>query len=193
MLKRIESREEIEKRNARKQMAAGIILVAIMVISTAGYAIVDRTKEQAILYKGNKFLRAGSGWQLSNSFITTRFLPSEVDEIQCNCISSAQEFADRQIYLVAFTDSERIAADEVLRNLQFLRVQRACLQEEQNNTGCEELPLKSCDDDTLLIIKTVKNTTMVYEEGKCILIEAPSENLTMAADRLVFSLYKIIS
>ena len=192
MLKRLENVHERERKRRRNQMIMGTILVAVMIVSTAGYAIIDRAKEQAVSYKGNKFLRTERGWQLHNSALVTRFLPGEVDFIPCNCASSASELADKQIYIDAYSTDEKIAADELLRNIQFLRVQQACLVGEENKTGCEELPLKSCDEDNIIIVRSTENITEVREEGRCIFIEAAPENLTMAADRFIFFLYKLI-
>lgn len=103
----------------------------------------------------------------------------------------------RMFYLVAFSTDEKMAADEIFRNLPVSHIQLACFEEDANRTECADLPLKNCFDDRILAVKIIRdeNETVVpraFQQNKCLFIESDSANITMAGDRVLFSLYGIM-
>ena len=64
----------------------------------------------------------------------------------------------------------------------------ACTEDQE---GCEDLPLKNCDDATqsngVVIFKRAEDTKISYSNN-CIVMEGASENLIKAVDKLDFIL-----
>ena len=218
-LKRIETKEAREKKHRINQTIIGVILVAIMLLSTLGYAVVNEQRAEKVNYQGFSFVRVQGGWAVEKQAfsLVTRYLPLDVENIPSNSISKANDFVNKQLYLVAFSSNEKFAAAEIVSNLPILRAQYVCLESEQNRTECADFPIKNCFDDKILIIKelnvekkdsnetnqtnvssesspvlsSLENAT-IYKQNKCNIIEADSESLLKAADRFLFQNYDII-
>lgn len=197
-LRRIETAAEREKKERNRSVIIGLILVILMILSTAGYAIRQEKQQENLKYKDFVFFRGENGWQLQKPFaLLTRFNPKEVESIPCNCRMQKQDFENQEIYFVAFNSDEKTAATELLKNLPVFRTQLACLEGEENKTGCEDLPIKNCFDDRIIIINEImdENKTVspeAYQQNKCLFINSNSDNITMTADRVLFSIYGII-
>ncbi|MBS3090449.1 hypothetical protein J4433_01630 [Candidatus Pacearchaeota archaeon] len=204
-MKRIETKAEREKKQRRNQIVVGVILVAIMVLSTAGYSIMDRSARQQQgrgerkQYNNFEFASSGGLWQLQNQNfgLVVRYLPQDVENISYSAKLSQNLFSGREIYFVALNDETKIAANEIARNLPALRVQLACLEEQANLAECADLPVKTCWDILIVINeKKFNNATLVnegiYQDENCIYIDSTAKNLIRAADRLLFGIYGII-
>lgn len=197
-LRKIETREEKERRERNRNIIVGLILVFVMILSTAGYAIRQEKQQEVIKYKDFVFIKGDNGWQLQKPFaLLTMFNPKEVENIPCNCRMQKGDFENQEIYFVAFNSDEKTAATELLKNLPAFRTQFVCLEGEENKTGCENLPLKNCFDDRIIVIREIKeeNETVspkAYQQNKCLFIESNSNNITMTADRVLFSIYGIM-
>lgn len=196
-LRKIETAAEKSKRERNRSIAIGLVLVVIMVLSTAGYAV-RQEKEETIKYNGFSFVKQEGGWQLQKPFsLLTAYNPKEVEAIQYNSKIQRSDLENKDVYFTAFDSEERIAANEIFKNLPVSRAQKVCLEEDANKTGCEELPLKNCYDNTIIVIKDIKDenvtvTPRAYQQARCIFIESDSYNITKVADRLLFSLYGIM-
>lgn len=197
-LRKIQTAKEKERKDRNRSVAIGIILVFVMILSTAGYAIRQGREEESLKYKGFTFMRDERGWLLQEPFtLLTRFNPKEVEGIGCSCRMGIDDFANQEVYFVAFSSDERTAAGEILGNLPIFRAQQACLEGDDNRTGCAELPLKNCFDNRIISIKVIKEenetfTPRAYQQNRCLFIEANPSNITRAADRALFSIYGII-
>lgn len=197
-LRKIETAEEKERKERNRNIIVGLILVFVMILSTAGYAIRQEKQQETLKYKDFVFVRQEAGWQLQKPFaLLTRFNPKEVESIPCNCRMQKQDFENQEVYFVAFNSDEKTAAAELLRNLPAFRTQLVCLEGEENKTGCENLPLKNCFDDRIIVINEIReeNETVspqAYQQNKCLFIKSNSDNITMTADRVLFSIYGII-
>lgn len=201
-MRKIETKTERLKRQRRNQITVGIILVAIMILSTAGYSIMDRSKteESTVNYNNFEFVQTQGVWQLQKQAfaLATRYLPKDVENVSYDGAFSADSFKDKEIYFVAFSDDARIAANEIARNLPVFRAQLACLEEDENRTECQDLPVKTCS--SLIVVFDEKRLnatefihTKVYQEENCIIIESSVQNIIKAADRLLFAVYGIMS
>ncbi len=197
-LRQIQTAKDKERKDRNRGIAIGIILVFVMVLSTAGYAIRQEKEQEIVKYKSFTFTRNENGWALEKPFaLLTRFNPKEVEEIGCNCRMVKEVFSNQEVYFVAFSSDERTAVGEILGNLPIFRAQQACLEGEDNRTGCADLPLKNCFDNTIIVVKAIKEgnetfTPRAYQQNRCLFIEANPQNITMAADRALFSIYGII-
>jgi hypothetical protein len=197
-LRKIQTAKEKERKDRNRSIAIGLILVVVMILSTLGYAIRQEKEQEVVKYKSFTFTRNENGWLLEKPFsLLTRFNPKEVEEIGCNCKMAREDFSNQEVYFVAFSSDERTAVGEILGNLPIFRAQQACLEGEDNRTGCADLPLKNCFDDRIISIKVIKEengtfTPRAYQQNRCLFIEANPINITMAADRALFSIYGII-
>lgn len=192
-IKRIETKSDREKREKRNKMFIGIVLVIVMLLSTAGYAIIERGKEDKVVYNGIKFTKTDNGWTwiTQNFEMLTQFNPREVKNISSNVVSTASKFISSNVYFVAYRFDEKAASDEIYRNLRPSRSQYVCLEENANDTECADLPLKSCLKDNVFVV-LVKNETKIYEQDNCVFIESDSDNIIKAADRFLFGAFGVI-
>lgn len=212
-LRKLSSKEVLERKKRRNQLIVGLILVAIMILSTAGYAI-EREKSESFSYNGFEFTSAQIGWQIINQpfNLVTRFLPQDVENISLAGYWSADDFAGQEVYFIAYTEEEKIAASEIARNLQFKRAQYACLEEDADLAVCQDLPIKTCSDAVISINQAsykdkADNETAslqeagqeeagiearIYKKDSCIMIEAEYNDLIKSADRFLFAVYKVI-
>jgi phosphotransferase system HPr-like phosphotransfer protein len=193
-LRKIETKKEQERRQRRNELIVGIFFIVIMILSTIGYSI-DREKEEKVVFNNIKFIKTAQGWKADNGLLT-RFLPKQVSNISTNILITADYFNGKKIYFSAQSYNELEAANEILRNIKIEKWQLACLEGEENKTGCENLPIKNCKENDIIVLREQKNETeektKIYRDERCIFIEAGSEELIKAADRFIFTIYKIL-
>lgn len=167
MIKKIRMQEEKTKKQRKNQIIIGVVLVALMVFSTAGYSFMNKEDgqngENEVIENGFSFIRSGEVWKLSLSsqdFYFT-YLPSEVKNVSMLGNFSFDRYAGKSVYFV----NESIAYPEIVNNLgrYLLKFQGACL-----NSNCGDLPIKTCGDN--LIVFSDVNESKVWEEGNCTFI-----------------------
>lgn len=195
-MQKILSKSQRERKVKRNQLIVGIVLVGLMLLSTAGYAFMDRTdssstNQNAINYKGIVFTRTSEYWnfQLNNLDFTTLYNPEEVKDINPLVYLSLQDYSGKPIYYVTEPSD---AESEFARNLDtriVLRMQKACIPDV--NCTDPNLPMKNCSVDNLIVIKepSKNEDEKVYQENKCIFIVSKYSNQTRYADAV---LYKIL-
>lgn len=206
-LRKLATKEVLERKKRRNQVIVGLVLVTIMILSTAGYAI-NREKSESFRYKEFEFSRSERGWQVMKQpfSLITRFLPQDVENISLFGSWSVNDFANKEIYFVAYRGEAKIAASEIARNLPFRRAQYACFEDDANLSGCEDLPLKTCLDEVIFINYLSSNVSSgnlsenetkhvearIFQNDSCVAIESEYEDLIKAADRFLFDVYGII-
>ena len=220
-MRALESREAKEKRDLRNKTILGLFIIFIMVFSTVGYALwwgaqdrdEDQTENPDVKIYGNyTFTRTENIWLTefvsgSEKIQVMAFhLPDELNGTNATNITikgtplTLDDFYGKAIYLVADDDNELMAAS----SFSFLggiagRMQRACLEEEENDTFClkENLPIRSCGDadeeHAVIIVKeTDIEPRVIYDKG-CLTVKGIGlENLTMASDKALFQLLGIL-
>jgi hypothetical protein len=177
-MRKIKSMSDIERIRRRNNIILGVVMIALLVGSTAGYSLMsaDSENENVAEERGFKFVRDGGMWRLNldeGEFFSFQYLPSEVGEVDVNVSIEFGDYSGQPLYFV----NPNEGAGEVLNVLgkYLLRYQEACFDigNEGNDTNeivCEgDLPLKDCNSN--LIIFEAGNETRVYEKGNCIFIE----------------------
>jgi hypothetical protein len=178
MIRRLKTREELDSKRKRNQIIIGVVLVGLMILSTAGYAILQNgstNNNQVLDYNGLKFIQTSQGWQLTvqtqTSAKTQTFyfqnLPNETQNISVIGNFNLNNFAGKPLYFVNNTGG----GQEILINLgrYIQRYQDACLS---NSTGCETLPIKTCKDNVVVFVggnggvKQVENCTYISGDIK---------------------------
>lgn len=183
MLKKIGNKHEIAKGKQRNQIIVGIILIGLMVVSTAGYAFLDNKKDvnsQTREYNGLQFVKSGQFWTTTIQGQTFYFsyLPEELGNVSISGDYSLGNYSQEPLYFV----NNNFASQEVVNNIgrYVLRYQDACLDK------CSDLPQKSCADN--LIIFMPGGESKVWKEENCVYLSGDS---AMAADTFVYRLLGI--
>jgi len=195
-IKKIESKKDIEKRERKNQLAIGLILISIMILSTAGYAF-ERTKQEKKIYKDVVFINDEKGFWTSEKLGTaTKFLPQEVNGINGSILISKSSVQEKVFYFDAFSSNEFTAANEIASNLLPSKTQQVCIEGEENKEGCENLPIKSCSDERLgtyiFIFKSEENSTLNLEKkDNCLFFNGGEESLIKAADKFIFMINNV--
>ncbi|MEK6918978.1 MAG: hypothetical protein AABW73_02970 [Nanoarchaeota archaeon] len=204
-MRELTSREEIEKKEKRNKTTLGIIMVLLMLLSTAGYALLNyqststdtssgtpiasNPSGQIVEYNKIKFVGQESGLWLfevqGNTFYSS-YTPEEVKHINVPFIN-IQAFSGQTVYY----SGNILAAREILTNINpyIIRSQEACLQESNiSNQKCEDnLPIKDCTNTFLVITEVGENeTSRVTTDNKCIIIKSKDTELLKTADALLF-------
>ncbi|MBU2496778.1 MAG: hypothetical protein KJ767_01830 [Nanoarchaeota archaeon] len=202
-----------KKTGEKKKNTWGMIItlfIAIMFLgSTIGYIFYSENQDnnnEIQTYKDYKFIQTDYGWQTNTDYgqIATTYLPQDVKEIECNCVFlNYQNMQTSKVYVIAMSENEKVAANELLKNLQFTNIQLACLPENANNDECANLPLKSCENanETMIIIFNEKNLISEEEnmskliEGRinfdngCLTLEG--KDLIKAADKSIYKIFGV--
>ena len=199
-MKKIITRAEREKIKKRNQLLMGVILVILMVFSTIGFALSGRTNSQeseVMEYKNIKFIREGGYWRFNynNKEFISRYNPVEVKDINVPISLRLEDFFNKPLYLSG--NSPEVFGEINIFMRDFVeRINLACIEEEKesNKTDiCENLPIKDCKKDNIIIVKESKinESERIYQEDKCIFIESSIENQTLYGDALLFKIFDI--
>ncbi len=190
-MRRIISKAEKERIARRNQWIIGIILVGLMVLSTAGYALTGKggQAEKKIEYNGYEFINKNGLWYASigNFPFVFRYPPSQ--EIQLNETNNSflkpiSKYFQEPLY-ISSENSE--AASEIYNNFKniALRIQPACLDE--NCT--QDYPVKNCSSNFIIIQKG--KSAKILQKEDCVFIQGPEENLTQITDEFLFKIIGI--
>lgn len=188
-MKRLVSRSEREKKAKKNQVIIGVLLVFLMLLSILGFALQGglgggQNNENKLEYNGFELTYLNGFWRIGNFAFT--YNPEEVPEIGLGLkdATSYQSFP-------AYVYSENSEAEtEIMRNLEIVaqRIQNACIDEP--GAECSEGdPTKTCEDNFIIIKEN--NSSSLRQEGGCVYIEGPSEELLKIADQFLFKILGI--
>ena len=194
-MRKILTKEEKEKKESRNKLIIGLVLVAIMVISTAGFAFFSAPQEKVskINYNSIDFILGENNlWQfnIQNFEFLTSFNPKDTENISVPVFKTINNFYGKPLFFLG----QGIAREEITRNLAIfvLRIQDACI--ENYESMCEEnAPIKNCSIDNVMIIKEPENKEdiKITQEENCIFIEASYDEQARVADALIFKILGI--
>jgi len=179
--------EKHEKKKQRNIVVGGIILIALMLFSTLGYAFINQEKENQneVSYLGKTFYLSNGYWiSQFNSFIFySSVYPKNLTQINSS-LKGINEYLNQPVYVYSEEENSRFS---VYKNLNEIatRIQDACIKE-----PCEgDLPLKNCADSKMFIIKE-SNETKVYQASGCVYIEGQQEELNSLTNSAIFKVFK---
>ncbi len=183
-MRKIKTAEEIARKQKRNQWLVGIVLVGLLVISSAGFSLMssdEKNGSEVVEEKGLKFYRQEGYWVSSIGDQAFRFsyLPSEVENISILGNYSLEDYSGLPLYFVG----ESEATYEILTNLARYveRYQEACF----NNSSCEgNLPIKDCSSNLIIF----EEGDGVYKEENCVFIES---NSVKTADAFLYNVLGI--
>jgi hypothetical protein len=163
-MRKIETGEQIERRRKRNAKIGGIIMLLILVISSAGYAFISSDSETGGNKSGGVY-GVGDRWALDVNGGTLYFSHSleNVSDIIVDTSFSLNDYYQKPLYVVS---DNPIITNEVGLSLgkYVIRMQNACYE---NCTS--DLPEKNCSDN--LIVYNPKIENKVYQKDNCIFID----------------------
>jgi len=187
-MRKIITVQDREKKETRNKVIIGIVLVVLLVFSTAGYAFYRTGSDEIkkILYKDIEFVLQNDGlWhaEVQGNELKTVFNPEETENISGFLSISLLNYQNKPLYFSY--DSDRQGVGEVVMNIgsHVGRVQHVCLDE------CEEdLPVKNCTENIIIIREGEE--TLIKQEDSCIYISGKGD-IIRASDAFIFKLFKI--
>ncbi|MFA5857219.1 MAG: hypothetical protein WC867_07690 [Candidatus Pacearchaeota archaeon] len=196
-MKKIVSKNQLEKKNQRNQIIIGLILIGLMLLSTAGYALTsnenENTTDEKVTYNNIQFIRSLDYWKFNarGYEFYTKYNPVELNYTEVIITNDLEGYKGQTLYISSGNGEPN---SELIRNIDnriLLRAQKACL----NNENCTNLnlPIKDCNNDNLVVFKEPKQNEKerVYQDNKCIIIVSSQENQTAYTDAFLFKLLNI--
>ena len=194
------TKEEIEKKDTRNKVIIGLIMVAILVLSTAGYAFFSGSEDtiKKVKYNEIEFVsNENSLWQfqIQNINFATQYNPYDTENISAPIFFSMTDYSSRPLFFSGTGQGKQ----EIARNLgNFVsRMQEVCVEDYISNREDEEcnvqLPIKNCSEENIIIFKNIENEnlTEIMQEENCIIISSTSEEQIKASDAFIFRILGI--
>ncbi len=170
MIKRIESKEEAERKRKLRVSILSIILLLILVLSTLGYAFFitpnDSTNNNQTppiennQNNQNKIGRITFNYQGQQLSLLSTY--QEIENIDVNITLTPANYAGKTLYISA--DNEGILRELANLGSFSARAQEACYGKCEKN-----LPEKNCTDN--IIVWNQSLNKKVYQRDSCIFIE----------------------
>ncbi len=182
-------RKEVSKQRILTYSMGGFIIL-LMVASAMNMWKGDQ--QETYNYKGIKFTKTEQGFWVGyngNQRIVLNYNPKDLEKISLPQNIGALNLASK-IYLTT-NDLKQNARpmDYFKRKIGITNMKPyACVEDKD---GCEELPLKSCEDSTeteAVVLFKRSDETKVTFKNNCLILEGTSENLIKAVDHLYFTL-----
>jgi hypothetical protein len=191
MRKIVSPKVEGKKKN-KKQLIIGIILIFIMMASTAGYAFSQflgggTTSSEKINYNDIQFTKSNGFWIATIQEMQFVFAnnPLQVNDTSPRINLTLNDYYQQPLYIYSENTN---AESEIYRNLDqiVLRKQYAC-PEGENCTS--DVPVKACNENFIIIKES--STDKILQDNKCIFIEGNAGDLTKLTDEFLFNVIGI--
>jgi len=197
MIRKLMSKEEIEKKDHRNKVIMSVVLGVIMLFSTAGYFVMDFSGQKSstvkynnIQFKQNEY----SLWDfvLNGQAYQTKFNPQDTQNISITILNNLASYSNQPIYFSGepIEDISGLGMQEILKNIQTIvsRSNYACL-----SLDCSgNYAIKNCSNDNMIIFKTSSNNqTLITQEDKCVRITYAAGEAERAADAFLFKILQV--
>ena len=194
-MRKIISREEVEKKRKRNQLIVGIVLIGVMVFGTLGYAFQGLGEGKndnggdgkVVEYNRYSFTESGGYWSLGLGDLNFLFKynPEQIERIGGDS-GVVTKYSGKPLYIYSESDTAKM---EILRNIQYFpqRIQNAC----PKNKVCEDnIPLKTCEDNFIIIEES--ESSVLKQEGNCTFISGNGEEVVKISDEFLFKILGIV-
>lgn len=178
-MRRIETREEIELRQKKKNRMLSMFMLIILVGSTVGFAFLYRTDSGQVDSVNGQNVGNGWAYKVGDQTLVFSVPPESIGNVSVNIYSNLNSYYNSILYI----DSDNQAViNEVANTLGRYtgKMQLACYGE-----CSEDLPEKDCTNN--IIVWKGSNFNKVYQEDKCIFIEGDLR----AVDAFLFEIFGI--
>lgn len=179
-LRKIETKDESERKRKRNTLIASIIMISILVFSTAGYFSMDGDESETV---SNETVRnVGDYWVANYGEEILRFTnsPDSAKNVSVGFVNGINSYSGKPMYISS--DSE-IVSYEIGSNLgrYASRVQLACY-----GVCDRDLPEKNCTDNLIVFNQSEQNK--VRQEDKCVFIDGDMR----AVDAFLYRIFGLI-
>lgn len=167
-MRKIGSERELEKRKKRNMTIISLFILAVLVVSTAGYAFISRPDDGSNTGTSNAegtVRYTGSLWAVTINGVELLFTnsPEEVENVSVEGDYSLVKYSGASVYLVSGNTAVK---NEIATTLgrYTAKMQEACYGE-----CTEDLPEKDCSSN--LIVWADSSQNRVYQQENCVFIE----------------------
>lgn len=175
-MRKIESAKEAEDKKKNRGRYFAIVMLVILLGSTAGYAFLSNPAEKAA--KGQEALLAEEGVKIGGSYIKLMSTKNETKDIDVEVSATLGDYSGKKVYVSADNQG-------VLYELGATIGQYASSMQEACYGNCtQNLPEKTCSD--LLIVWKQSQENRVYQKDNCVFIEGD----TRAVDALIYRIFE---
>lgn len=168
-MRAIESFEVREKRSKRNRLIMGVLLIGLMVLSTAGYAFYGVTDKNTGVVNEQGIRYDGSYWIFPASYSDLYLFNDPTNIVKVNLNNKALNYGGSPLYI----DSEDSYIKEHLAlNLgtYFNGIYEACY------SSCErDLPEKDCSEPIIIYRDSLENS--IRQEQNCFFISGNTEEV----------------
>ncbi len=180
MMRRLETREDIERKNKLRKSILTIIILLLLLVSTLGYAFLSNSNTS----KNNPKDQTDKSDRISFSYqdmpINLISTYNDMENISVNITAILYDYSGKNLYISSKNQGILQEIGSTLGRLS-PRVQEACY------LSCvENLPEKNCSDN--LIVWRESPINKVYQNESCIFIEGDIRS----ADAFLYRLFKPI-
>lgn len=182
-IRKIQSAEEIEKRNKRRTRILTVLMLVLLLGSTAGYSFFSGTKDSSSSDSGIQ--QVGNQWVVNSNGDQFAF-SSSPDSAKSVKISSLvydiSNYYQKPLYISSNSSAVTYEISTTLGKFAS-RVQEACYG------NCTlDLPEKNCTTDLLVVYRESEVDNRVYQEDNCVFING---NIT-SVDAFLYKVMKLI-
>lgn len=196
MIRKISSKEELEKKRVRNNKILVIVMGLILLLSSAGYFVSDfsTSRPNTLEYNGIEFKQTDYGtWKFTayDKEFETIFNPLQTENISISIQKGLQDYNSKVLYYSGqpIEDLSQIATTEIVKNLAnfITRVNPACLNENCSLT----YPIKTCSDNILVFTRAANNRSTITSRDNCIFINYTQGQEEIVADAFLFKVLGI--
>jgi hypothetical protein len=175
-MKRIETKEVRERKKKRNQILIGVVMIILLVVSTAGFALLNRDVDsqnsgsEVREYNGIEFYRQQNLWvtEINGKALAFSYLPQEIEDVEISLTHTVNNLIGKPLYLVNASSAKDIIGFNLMPEFA-QRINEACLSTENCNES--DYPIKDCFVDNIIVYRDNEEITKVYQENNCIIIE----------------------
>jgi hypothetical protein len=193
-MRKIITRDEIEKKETRNKTIVGVVLVLIMVTSTLAYSFFSaepEEKREKITYNGIEFSEQENGlwrFEIQGTVFYTQYTPQETENIISVIFRGPGDYGGRTLFFIGEGPGRREIETNMVGKI-VPRSQDGCIIEYEENCK-NNTPIKECSSDNIIIIEESEDIELVQDEN-CIIMKSPYQEQTRIADAFLFKLLGI--
>ncbi len=191
-MRRLKSKKDEAKRIKKNQIIIGVILIIVMLGSVFGVIVgsFNNSGDSVnVNYYGYEFVSQGNYWYLNIGNLNFIFKnnPFQTEHLYNQSIANLTYINSYQNLPLYISSDNYESETEIYRNIGQIaqRVQRACLDGYETNCN-EELPIKDCSENFIIIRENLENKSEIKQEGKCVFITGEKQNLIKLTDDYLF-------
>lgn len=181
-IRKIEKAEDIERKRKRNTLLLSIVMIAILLFSTAGYFTLRDEDAETSSSQGVENI--GDAWILryGDQAMKMSSSPESAQNVSLLLFKSVEDYYGQTVYVASDSDAGFYEVASTLGRYTG-RMQEACYGECEKN-----LPEKSCNETMIVINMNITEKGRVYEGDNCVFIEGDLS----AVDAFLYKVFGII-